>query len=129
MQAVVVLAARDRQRIEAVSQPAEAVVVVAWERLLEPAHIHPLELARDLQRERKPPIAMAAVARLDPGLIGVDHDLDPVADRGPDSLDYFQVFAWVFEVESKLDRPVALGEHSPHVLDPLLGWSDLGARA
>ena len=129
MEAVVVLAAGDGQRVQLVAQAAEAVVVVPRQRLLEPPHLHPLELARHRQRRRESPAVVSAVARLDPGLVRVDHDLDAIADRSAHSFDDLQVVPRVGEMKSKLDRFVAFGQHPLHVVDALRGRADLGGRA
>ena len=119
MQAVVVLAAGDRERVQPVAEAAQPVVVVAGERFLEPPHAHPLQLAGDGQRHRKSPCAVPAMARLDAGLVGVDHDLDAVANRGPHRFDHLQVLERVGQVEAELHRPVAFVEHALDVFHAL----------
>src|SRR3989442_13540021 len=84
---MVVLAARDRQCVEFVAKATQTVVVVAWQRLFEPAHAHALQLASDSQSDRKTPHAMAAVAGFYARLVGVDHDVDAVADGGSNGFD------------------------------------------
>ena len=65
MEAVVVLAAGDGQRVQLVAQAVEAVVVVPRQRLLEPEDAEPLELARDLDRKPQSPRAVSFEPRFD----------------------------------------------------------------
>src|SRR5207245_11483614 len=101
---MVVLGARDRQCVEFVAKATQTVVVVAWQRLFEPAHAHSLQLASDSQSDRKTPHAMAAVAGLYARLVGVDHDVDAVADGRTNGFDDLEVLARVGRVKTKLDR-------------------------
>src|SRR3954468_1743960 len=59
VEAVVVLPARDGQCIELVAKAPQAVVIVSRQRFLEPANVHPLELASYLQGLRKTPRAVS----------------------------------------------------------------------
>ena len=129
VEAVVVLAARDRKGVQLVAQASQPVVVVSRQRLFEPAHLHSFELSGHCQRRREAPCAVAAVAWLDAGLVGVDHDLDAVADRGPHGLHDLEVLAGIGQMKTKLHRLVSLRKHSLHVIDTLLWRSHLGGRA
>ena len=128
VQAVVILSAGDRQCVQAVAKATQAVVVMAGERLFEPPHSHLLQLARHRHCERKAPCAMTAMAGLDPCLIGVDHDVDAVSDRGSNGLDDLEVVARVGKVEPKLHRPIAVLHHPSHVFDAALRGAHLGGR-
>src|ERR1700686_89465 len=72
---------------------------------------------------------MAPVAGLAPRLVGVDHDVDPIADGFPHRLDDLQILARILEVEAKLDGAVTLREHLLNVLNTLLRRAHLGGRA
>ncbi len=68
---------------------------------------------------------MAAMAGLDACLVGVDHDVDAVADGGSNRFDDLEVLVRIGKMKTKLDRAVALREHSLHVFDATFGGADL----
>ena len=72
---------------------------------------------------------MPSVAGLDPRLVAVDHDLDPVPHRVPDGRHDREVVTRVGAVKAELDRPEAVLLEPLDVVDPLLRRADLCRRA
>ena len=104
-----------------------AVGVLRAQRLLEPVDPELLELARALRGGRDIP-ARLAVARHAPALVGVDHDLEAIADRlahGPHDLD---VRPPVAVVEADLHRSDAGLDERDAPLGALLRGDELPAR-
>ena len=111
-------------------QPAECAValdVVAAQRLLEPVGAQALQLARTARRRRDVP-APLAVTRHAPALIGVDHQLEVVADRGADVLDDGHVLAPVGVVEAQLECAHAALAQRDRPPCPLVRVDQLAAR-
>jgi hypothetical protein len=122
----VVLAAGDRQ-VGRGGQAREIVPLVAAERLFQPDHAEIVELAGGGEgavvapRRRLLGAGGAGFLRL----VGVDHDVHPVADRGPHRLDLGDVLADRLAVQAQLDRGVAPIDQAQGVVGALLGRAHL----
>ena len=128
-QALVVLAAGQPQRVQAVPQPGQAGVVVPGQRLLQPVHAEPLQLAGHPERGAEVPHPVPAEAGVGAGLVGVHHQLELVPDRVPHRGGHGQVVARVVGVEAQLDRGEAVGRQPGHVLRPGLWCAQLTGGA
>src|SRR2546421_7441222 len=126
---MVVLSARKKERVEPVAQPAQAVVIVSWERVLQPDGAEPLELEPDLDRGAEAPLAVAFETWRQPGLVRVDQDREPITKRFANRFHRVDVVARVLRVEAQLHRLESLRQDPATVLHALLRRSDLSGCA
>ena len=118
---MVVLAARELQRVKAIAQAAQAGVVVTRQRLFEPRHAEMLELERDVRRDGEGPPSMASEAGQDTCLIGVDEDREPIPQVTPNCFYHANVVARVVGVKAHLHRLEAIVGDAAAILHPALG--------
>ena len=119
MHSMIVLTAGELDLGQALPQSGQIAVVMPWQWLFQPENTKVLELTSNRKGTLKPPALMSRQAGLDAGLVGIDHDVDPVADCGADRFHHFYIVAGIGTVKPQLHGTESLAKHALDVLDAL----------